>query len=111
MGVQGRIEQAAAILRQRPHAHPYAVPPAPDGPGLWLVRQPGHDPLGYVVIRPVQGGFLFDIYAHCRDYSHCRLWPHAAPSFNSTVAWAIEHTSEIRAPIARSTPEPEAWPA
>lgn len=111
MGVQGPGEQAAAILRQRPYAHPYAIPPTPGGQGVWLVRQPGHDPLGYVVIRPVQGGFLFDIYAHCRDDSQRRPRLHAAPSLNSVVAWAIQHASEIRALIARSAQEPEAWPA
>ena len=110
MGVRGPGEQAAAVLRRRPYEHPYAVPSIPGGQGLWQIRQVVTDPLGYVRQRPVQGGFVFDVYAHCRDVGGRRPWLHTAESFNSAVAWTIQHDREIRALIARSTPEPDAWP-
>lgn len=99
------------MLRRRPHEHPYAIPPIPGGRGLWLIRQGEADPLGYVLMRPMQAGFVFDIYAHCRDAGGRRPWLHTAPTFNSAVAWTVQHDLEIRALIAWSSPELEEWPA
>lgn len=99
------------MLRRRPYEHPYAIPPFPDGQGLWQIRQVVTDPLGYVRHRPVTGGFAFDVYAHCRDAGGQSPWLHTAESFNSAVAWTVQHDREIRALIARSSPEPDVWPA
>jgi len=110
MGVTGSGKTAAAILRQRPHEHPYAIPPFAGAQGLWLIRQGDSAPLGYLRKRPVLGGYAFDVYAHCRDDAGGRPWLHTAETFNSAVAWAVQHDREIHELIARSTPEPEAWP-
>jgi hypothetical protein len=110
MGVSGSGETAAAILRKRPHEHPYAIPPIPGGQGVWLIRQGDAAPLGYVLKRAVLGGYVFDVYAHCRDDAGGRPWLHTCEGFNAAVAWAVQHDGEIRALIARSTPEPQPWP-
>jgi len=111
MGVRSRGVVAEAVLRRRPLEHPYAIPPIPGGQGLWLVRRGEAEPLGYVRMRPVVGGFAFDVHAHCRDDGGGRPWLHTAGSLDAAVAWAVQHDTEIQALIARSTPEPEAWPA
>lgn len=98
------------MLKRRPHEHPYAIPAFPGAQGLWLIRVGDAAPLGYLRSRAVCGGYVFDVYAHCRDDAGGRPWVHAATSFNSAVAWAVQHDAEIRAVIARSAPEPEAWP-
>jgi hypothetical protein len=98
------------VLRRRPLEHPYAIPPFPGAQGLWLIRVGDADALGYVRIRPVQGGHVFDVYAHCRDDGGGRPWLHTAKSFKSAIAWAMQHDREIFALIARSTPEPDVWP-
>jgi hypothetical protein len=112
MGVQSSFVNAAAVLAKRPLEHPYAIPPEPGAQGLWLIRQgAAAAPLGYVRQRPVLGGYAFDVYAHCRDEGGRRPWLHTADSFNSAIAWAVQHDSEIRTLIARHAPEPDPWPA
>jgi hypothetical protein len=111
MGVRGTGEQASAVLRRRPPEHPYAIPPMPGGHGLWLIRRGDSPPLGYVRSRRVTGGFAFDVYAHCRDDHGRRPWLHTATTLNSAVAWAVQHDRGISALIAKSSPEPEEWPA
>lgn len=111
MGVQSSFVNAAAALAKRPHEHPYAIPPMPGGQGLWLIRQGAAAPLGFVRMRPVLGGYAFDVYAHCRDDGGRRPWLHTAGSLDSAVAWALQHDREIRALIARCAPEPDVWPA
>ena len=111
MGVRGAGENAAAALRRRPPEHPYAIPPIPGGYGLWLIRQGESPPLGYVRTRRIAGGFAFDVYAHCRDAGGRRPWLHTGSTLNSAVAWAVQYDREIRALIAKSTPELEEWPA
>jgi hypothetical protein len=97
------------VLRRRRLEHPYAIPAFPGSQGLWLIRVGEAAPLGYLKSRAVRGGFAFDVYAHCRDDAGGRPWVHTASSFNSAVAWAVQHDAEIRALIARSAPEPEVW--
>jgi hypothetical protein len=102
-----------SVLKRRPLEHPYAIPAIPAFPGaqgVWLVRVGDADPLGYLRSRTVRGGFVYDVYAHCRDDAGGRPWVHTATSFNSAVAWAVQHDDEIRALIARSAPEPDVWP-
>ena len=110
MGARGAGEQAAAVLRRRPPAHPYAIPPIPGGHGLWLIRQGKSPPLGYVRTRRITGGLAFDVYAHCRDEHGRRPWLQTASTLNSAVAWAIQHDEDIRALIAKNFPELEVWP-
>ena len=111
MGVTGAGKNAAAALNKRPHEHPYAIPPIPGGQGVWLIRQGDAEPLGFVVTRAVLGGYVFDVYAHCRDAGGGRPWLRAVDGFNAAVAWTIQHEPEIRALIAQNTPEPQVWPA
>jgi len=110
VGVSGSGEAARAALKRRPLEHPYAIPAFPGAQGLWLIQAGQADPLGYVKSRTVRGGYVFDVYAHCRDDAGGRPWVHTASSFNSAVAWAVQHDPEIRALIARSSPEPDVWP-
>jgi len=110
MGVRGPGDSVKTILRRRPDSHPYGIPPAPGGQGVWLVRRTRSNPLGYVLKRPDAGTFVYDVYAHCRDEHGKRPWLKTFTTFNSAIAWAIQHESEIGALIARSNPEPEVWP-
>ena len=110
MGVSGSRDAARAALRRRKLEHPYAIPAFPGSQGLWLIQVRQADPLGYVKSRTVRGGYVFDVYARCRDDAGGRHWVHTATSFNSAVAWAVQHDPEIRALIARSNPEPDVWP-
>lgn len=110
MGISGSGEAARSVLKRRPLEHPYAIPAFPGSQGVWLLQQPGAPALGYLRTRPVQGGHVFDVYAHCRDDAGGRPRVHTASSFNASVAWAVQHSAEIRALIARSTPEPDVWP-
>lgn len=109
VGVSGSGEAARSALRRRPHQHPYAIPAFPGAQRLWPIQVGEADPLGYLRSRTVRGGFVFDVYAHCRDDAG-RPWLHTATSFNSAVAWAVQHDPEIRALIARSALEPDVWP-
>lgn len=111
VGVTGAGKNAAAALSKRPHEHPYAIPPFPAAQGVWLIRQEAAEPLGFVLKRPVLGGYVFDVYAHCRDAGGRRPWLRTCDGFNAAVAWTIQHEPEIRALIAKSTPEPQVWPA
>ena len=98
------------MLKRRRLEHPYAIPAFPGAQGLWLIRVGEADPLGYIRTRAVQGGHVFDVYAHCRDDAGGRPWLFTAPSFNAGVAWAVQNGAEILALIARSAPEPDVWP-
>ena len=84
----------------------------PGAHGLWLVQQQPAPPLGYVTTRSSTGRWVFDVYAHCRDDGGRRpwLWLWTFDNHNAAVAWAVQHEAEICALIARSSPEPEAWP-
>jgi len=99
-----------SVLRQRPHEHPHAHPPFPGARGLWLVQQAPAPPLGYVTTRSHVGRWVFDAYAHCRDDGGRRPWLRTFETLNSAVAWMVQHEHHVRALIARSAPEPEAWP-
>lgn len=109
MGVTGRGESVAAILRRRPDEHPFAVPPFPGGQGIWLIRVTPM-PIGYVLKRNLDGGFVYDFYAHCRDEAGKRPWLKTFKTFNSAVAWGAQHERDIRELINKSTPETEPWP-
>jgi len=98
------------VLKRRRLENPYAIPAFPGSQGLLLIQVGQAAPLGYLKSRAVRGGFVFDVYAHCRDDAGGRPWVHTATSFNSAVAWAVQHDPEIRALIARSSPEPDVWP-
>jgi hypothetical protein len=108
MGVQGSGAAAQIVLKRQPYRHPYAIPAFSGSQGLWLIQIGPADPLGYLRSRAVRGGYVFDVYAHCRDDAGGGPWVHTATSLNSAVAWAVQHDPEIRALIARSTPSPTA---
>jgi len=99
-----------SVLRQRPHEHPYAHPPFLGAQGLWLVQRVPAPPLGYVTMRSTVGRWVFDAYAHCRDEGGRRPWLRTFDTLSSAVAWMVQHDPEVRALIALSSPEPEAWP-
>lgn len=99
-----------AILSRPLPEHPYARPVAPGTQGLWLIQVGEAAPLGYVTNRSQMGGWVFDVYAHCRDESGRRPWLRTFTTLNSAVAWTVQHEPEVRALIARSTPEPQVWP-
>jgi len=98
------------ILAKQPHEHPHALPVFPGAQGLWLVRQGAAPPLGYVTSRSAVGRWVFDAYAHCRDDGGRRPWLRTFDTLSSAVAWMMQHERELRELIARSAPEPEAWP-
>lgn len=104
-------ENAVAALSKRPHAHPYAIPPFPAAHRVWLIRQGIAEPLGFVPKRPVLGGYVFDVYAHCRHAGGRRPWLRTCDGFNAAVAWTVQREPEIRALIAQNAPEPQVWPA
>ncbi len=56
------------------------------------------------------GGFVYDVYAHCRDDKGGRPWLKTFRTFNSAVAWPVQHERDIYELIARNSPEPEPWP-
>ena len=111
MGVTGAGKNAAAALSKRPHEHPYAIPPFPAAQGVWLIRQGAAEPLGFVLKRPVLGGYVFDVYAHSRDAGGRRPWLRTCDGFNAAVAWTVQPEPEIRAVIDQNAPEPQVWPA
>lgn len=99
-----------AILWRPIPEHPYALPVAPGTQGLWLIRVGEATPLGYVTTRSALGGWVYDVYAHCRDAGGRRPWLRTFDTLNSAVAWMVQHEPDVRALIERSSPEPEAWP-
>lgn len=94
MGVRGSGESVDRILRRRPDSHPFAIPPAPGGQGVWLIRRTP-TPIGYVLKRPVAGVFVYDVYPDCRDEHGKRPWLKTFRTFNSAVARAVQHEKEI----------------
>lgn len=110
VGVQGTGDAMRAILSRRLPEHPYAQPVAPGAHGLWLIQVGGAAPSGYVTTRSKLGGWVYDVYAHCRDDNGSRPWLRTFSTLNTAAAWMVQHEAEVRALIASSTPEPEAWP-
>lgn len=109
MGVTGPGKSVDSILRRRPDEHPFAIPVAPGAQGLWPIRVTP-TPIGYVLKRSEGGGFVYDVYAHCRDDKGGRPWLKTFRTFNSAVAWAVQHERDIFELIAKNSPEPELWP-
>jgi hypothetical protein len=111
LGVRGRGEVAANILRRRIPTHPFAVPPIVGTFGVWQVRRDRDSPLGYVLSRHELGGFAFHGYAPGRDDGDGRPWLHREDSLNSAVAWMIQHERDLSALTGRLHPEPDEWPS
>lgn len=99
-----------SVLRRRPHEHPHAHAPFQGAQGLWLVQRTPAPPLGDVTMRSTVGRWVFDAYAHCRDDGGRPPWLRAFDTLSSAVAWMVQHEPEVRALIARSSSEPDAWP-
>ncbi|ROS61423.1 hypothetical protein EDF38_0513 [Frigoribacterium sp. PhB160] len=99
-----------AVLRRPVPTHPLAVPPIPDGFGVWQVRRVPEAPLGYVRSEHRGRDLAYHCYAHGRDDAGGRPWLHTASSLNSAVAWLLQHESELGAQRRGLRPEPEAWP-
>lgn len=74
------------MFRRRPDCHPFAIPPAPGGQGVYLAGKTPNDPLGYVRKRAKFGPRLYDTYTQCRYASGKRPRLTTFCTFNSAVA-------------------------
>jgi hypothetical protein len=111
MGVSGSGESVDRIVRRPILSHPLAVPPIPGTFGTWQIRRPKGPPIGYVLMRGLEGRHVFDAYAHCRDDHGGRPWLRTFDTLKAAVAWMVQHEGKIRAFISQHHPEPEEWPA
>jgi hypothetical protein len=110
MGVHGRGESVDRIVSRAIPSHPLAVPAIKGIFGAWQVRRHRANPLGYVLLRSLDGSSVYDCYGHCRDGGGKRPWLRIFGSLNSAVAWMIQHEDQLHAFNARYDIEPDGWP-
>lgn len=111
MGVQGRGESVDRMVGRPIASHPLAVPAIKGTFGAWQVRRTRANPIGYVLMRSLDGRSVYDCYAHCRDGSGKRPWLKTFDTLNSAAAWMIQHEAELHAFNSRHDVEPDTWPA
>lgn len=102
MGVKGSGEALNKILAKAAPSHPHAY----GSFGFWVIARKPAPPLGWVIARNVDGVWMLDAYAYCRDETNKRPWLKTFKTLNSAASWMMQHEREILDLIERSTPEP-----